>query len=175
MSVTKTIAAERAHHELVLNDPEYYKDLQNASDIKAVFKRYGLSEDEGLMTMDQYKMFKQGFVPFTGGWMKQDETSGEFTVLLNSNVRKDQLEELWQYMQRRRKINSLIPKSKIKAPENPELLYAIFKARVRGHTFPQIFAMYRDGNLPSYENKPTNNFETEFDLKKYYTKYYKPL
>lgn len=175
MPVTKTVAAERIHHELVLNDPEYHKDLKASSDIKEVFKRYGLSEDEGLMTMEQYKMFKKGFVPFTGGWMKQDEKSGEFTVMLNADFKKHQLQELWGYIQRTRMINGFTKQPKIKPPDDPQLLYAIFKARVRGRTFPQIFTMYHDGILPSYENKPTNNFSDEFDIKKYYSKYYNPI
>lgn len=175
MSVTKTLAAERAHHLLVINDPEYYEDLKAESDSKVVFKRYGLSEHEGIMSMGDYKLFKDGFVPFTGGWMKQEKTSGEFTVLLNSDFKKYQLQELWDYIQRTREINNFTKRSKIKPPDDPELLYAIFKARVRGHTFPQIFNMYRDGTLPSYENKPTNNFSDEFDIKKYYSKYYNPI
>ena len=160
---------------MVLNDPEYYDDLRAASDSKEVFKRYGLGEHEGMMSADQFKMFKDGFVPFTGGWMKQDEMSGEFTVLLNSDFKKHQLEELWGYMQRTREINNFTKQPKIKPPDDPELVYAIFKARVRGHTFPQIFGMYRKGTLPSYENKPTNKFSTEFDIKKYYSRYYNPL
>lgn len=175
MSVTKTVAADRAHRLLVMNDPEFYIDLETASDHVAVFNRYGLKEDESMVSMDDYKLIKDGFVPFIGGWMKQDETSGKFNVLLKSDVKKHQLGELWGYIQRTRQLNSFTKQSKTKSPEDPELLYAIFKARVRGHTFPQIFDMYRSGTLPAYEDKPTNNFSTEFDIKKYYSKYYNPL
>lgn len=175
MPITKTESAWREHHLLVLNDPEYYKELEEAIDKHAVLKRYGLEEDEGLMTMEHYKIFKQGFTPFIGGWMKQDETTGKFTVLLNADVKKQQLEELWGYLQRTRKMNHFTEQPKLKSPEYSELLYAIFKARVRGYTFPQIFDMYSSRTLPSYEAKPTSNFSNEFDIKKYYSKYYNPI
>ena len=175
MSVTKTVAAERAHYQLVLNDPDYWEDLRTAPDKDEALQRYGLTRDYTMMSMDDYKLSKDGFVPFTGGWMRQDETTGKFTVLLNAGVKKHQLDELWEYMQRRRKLNNIDRQSKLKSPDDPELLYAIFKARVRGKSFPQIFDMYRAGTLPSYEDKPTNNFATEFDIKKYYSRYYNPI
>ncbi|HTB48895.1 MAG TPA: hypothetical protein VK712_02320 [Verrucomicrobiae bacterium] len=175
MPITKTVAAQRAHYSLVINDPDFYDDLSAASNKDDVLKRYGLSRDETMINMDEHKLFKDGLVPFTGGWMKQDERSGKFTVLLKSDIKKHQLQELWEYIQRTRKMNSLDKQSKLKSPDDPELLYAIFKARVRGHTFPQIFDMYRAGTLPSYENKPTNNYLTEFELKKYYSRYYNPI
>lgn len=169
------MAADRAHHLLVMNDPEFLKDMEAGLSHEELKKLYGFGPEDTLMSIESYKLFKKGFVPFTGGWMKQDETTGEFTILLKSDIKKHQMEELWHYMQRRRQINNFTEQSKVKAPEDSELLYAIFKARARGSTFPQIFDMYRTGELPSYENKPTNKFATEFDIKKYYSKYYKPL
>jgi hypothetical protein len=175
MSVTKTKAAQREHLLLVMNDPDYHKDMEAGLKSDELRKLYGHSPEDVRLTMEQYKLYKDGFYPLIGGWVKQDESTGEFTALLNADIKKHQFDELWGYMQRISKMNNLLKPSKEKLPEDMELLYAIFKSRARGHTFPQIFKMYRSGSLPSYENKPTNKFETEFEMKKYYSKYYNPL
>jgi hypothetical protein len=175
MSITKTEAAERAHYLLAINDPDFYKDLSAATDKDEALKRYGLTREYTMVDIKTAKLLKDGFFPIIGGFFKFDDTSNRFIVFLNTNVKKQDVQGLWGNIQTYRKTYGVDKQPKLKSPDDPELLYAIFKARVRGHTFPQIFDMYRSGTLLSYENKPTNNFSTEFDIKKYYSKYYNPI
>lgn len=174
MPITKTVASSRAHYQLVINDPEFLKSLKNEANKEAVLKRYGLSRADFEADAKDAKLLKDGFFPFTGGWFKFDEEVGKFTVFLNADVKQHEIQVLWENLQRYRK-NIDSQQLKLKSPDDSELLYAIFKSRVRGLTFPQIFKLYRSGKLPSYADKPTNQFQTEFDLKKYYSKYYKPI
>ena len=174
MPITKTRAASRAHYFLVINDPDFYEDLSAEVNKDDVIRRYGLSREDIDVSMKDYKLLKDSFFPFTGGWFKFNETSNEFAVYLKADVKQHEIQNLWRNLQKFRNTHK-IKQLKLKPPDDPELLYAVFKSRVRGHTFPQIFELYQSGKLSSYENKPTNNFQTEFDLKKYYSKYYKPL
>lgn len=62
-------------------------------------------------------------------------------------------------------------KTKNKVPEEPELIYPIFRARQGNLTFPQIFNLYQHATLPHYENGTTNLFSSSKDLEKYYDKF----
>jgi hypothetical protein len=67
------------------------------------------------------------------------------------------------------KLGALKP-TKNKPNEDPELVYAIFRARRRGLTFPQIFLQYQKGELELYKDKPTNNFSSDKSLEAYYNR-----
>lgn len=60
---------------------------------------------------------------------------------------------------------------KKKGAENPELLYAIFKARLDGLTFPVIFESYENGVIGTYEIKNVEQFKSFDSLQRYYNKY----
>jgi len=57
-----------------------------------------------------------------------------------------------------------------RTPENPELIYAVFKARLRGMTYPQIFRLYSEGGLKDYSGSQSQ-FSHEESLERYYKKY----
>ncbi len=61
-------------------------------------------------------------------------------------------------------------KTKSKSPQNPELIYAIFKARSKNIKFSEIFKTYQNGKL--YEGQQNSNqFNSEDSLERYYRKY----
>ena len=64
--------------------------------------------------------------------------------------------------------------TKLKTPKDPDLLYAIFKARTEHNSFPVIFKLYESGQLMN--NKPTKLcFGTPKELADYYHVHYPSL
>jgi hypothetical protein len=59
---------------------------------------------------------------------------------------------------------------KKKGAENPDLLYAIFKAK-GSKSFKQIFEEYREGSIGSYKVKNTKQFNGYESLQRYYNKH----
>jgi hypothetical protein len=60
--------------------------------------------------------------------------------------------------------------SKSKSPENPQLIYAVFKARAAGLTFTKIFRQYQDGELLGYKGS-TRQYTSKDSVERYYRKY----
>jgi hypothetical protein len=61
--------------------------------------------------------------------------------------------------------------SRKRGAENPELLYAIFKAKRQGMNFTQIFKQYQDGLVGNYKIKSTEQFASSDSLQRYFNKY----
>lgn len=57
-----------------------------------------------------------------------------------------------------------------KSPENPELVYAIFKARRHNKKYSEIYVLYSKGKLDNYHGN-TSQFNDEESLERYYRKY----
>jgi hypothetical protein len=59
---------------------------------------------------------------------------------------------------------------KLKPPENPTLIYAVFKERKKGKKFREIFDLYQNNKLPGF-NGSASQFQSEDALERYYRKY----
>lgn len=107
------------------------------------------------------------------GALSFDPSTKKFMLTFDFTITRAEFLEFWdkfssiqEALTQRKHSNT----KKRKPPENPELLYAIFKARSKSNTFSQIFTMYSTGQLPHYLGS-TGQFKSEDSLERYYSKY----
>lgn len=167
-----------------MNDPEFITDMamlpKGHPDIEKMFMSllndYGLGLGDIWMLDDAFaKLF--GVDRFSVGNLDYDQKAGTFSAQFGWNITKRQFDGLWKLItQKRKKLNLPYGQHKLRGPEKPELLYAIFRARKRKEPFRRIFEKYQSGRLEGYLGKkvPTNQFTTPKDLENYYWKFYKP-
>lgn len=95
---------------------------------------------------------------------------GEFAIKFGPHTSQAEIREQWDNFEQVR--NELFPAeaTKRKPPQNPDLLYAIFKCRQRNMTFPEIYKLYSTGTLPGYSGS-ANQYGDEELLERYYDKY----
>ena len=103
-----------------------------------------------------------------------DPDTKQFSIKFEPTTTKAELLEEWQHFENLR--DTLFPAAvtttKRKPPENPSLLYAVFKCRQRRMTFPAVFKLYSTGKLPGY--KGSNGQYADADsLERYYNRYKK--
>ena len=99
------------------------------------------------------------------------KTQNRVTVDLDLvNLKKSDLDDLWR-MIALAKASRGIPLTRNRHPENPDLIYSVFKARMEGDTFRTIFHKYDDGTLIGYKDVPSGQFKSEDSLERYYRKY----
>lgn len=79
----------------------------------------------------------------------------------------------WQWDNKVSKFRAYKPTSN-RPIDDPELLYAIHRARRNGETFPHIYDLYQKGELPYYTDKPTNQFSSSKAIENFYNRY-KPI
>jgi hypothetical protein len=97
-------------------------------------------------------------------------------VTVKPDIPQKDFEVLWYTIQDLKADLLNIAPTKRKTPEDPKLLYAIFKARHRQPKtkFKDIYALYSTGELAYYqgETDTKNWLSDEFSLKSYYYRYY---
>lgn len=174
----------------VFNDPEFINEVERLNaDFEITASKFGhkgTAEEIGKRYEAIIKEFavNRGDIDFFMAELhKQGSTrrqhrceiiynadTNSYTAQLKPDVSKDDLEEAWQYIQR---INGLrkISKTRRRGFDDPQLVYAIFRAKKSGKSFPAIFTLYQEGKLPHYENKPRNQFSSVEYLKRYYYRY----
>lgn len=180
MSITKTKAATDCHIKLVMGDPDYIKEhnkIINDPDKKAklveLLKEFGLElEDFEGEPNNGLMIYMNPDMMFSAGRLEHDPVNREFVATFNEGIRKEQFMELWTLIQKN-KIKKGISKTKHKPPQQDTLLYAIFKARMVGRTFREIFEDYSKDTLANYKGKSISQFHSEDELEKYYRKFYK--
>jgi hypothetical protein len=92
-------------------------------------------------------------------------------VTLKKDITQKEYYALWGKIKEvQTKVLKVRP-TKRKAPDEHQLIYAVYRARKRGLTFRKIFSEYQNGNLDLYFNMPTQKFSSEDDLEKYYRLY----
>ncbi len=106
--------------------------------------------------------------------MRFDPDAKQFSITFEPTTTRAELLEEWQRFESLR--DTLFPTTvvptKRKPPENPSLLYAVFKCRQHGMTFPAIFKLYSNGKLPGYKGS-NNQYGDADSLERYYNRYKK--
>lgn len=100
-----------------------------------------------------------------------------FCYKIGPKTTLEQITREWPYIREMRQVvyemyvgKSISIKTKNKSPQNPELIYAIFKARSKNIKFSEIFKTYQNGKL--YKRQPnTVQFNNDDSLERYYRKY----
>lgn len=95
-------------------------------------------------------------------------------VSIDMRITEYEFKLLWEQIQTKVKLFD-VHKSKKKGPESPQLLYAIFRAKVSGFRFKEIFDQYTSGNLTHYKKRNSSVFLTVKSFTDYYYKYYPHL
>ncbi len=101
------------------------------------------------------------------GLVYVDKKEHAIKLFLAPFVTYDRYLQLWKDVQKAKlQFNE---RRKRKPPKYPDLIYAIFKARLNKKTYKEIFDMHKEGNLPFYSG--SGFFDTKEDLKTYYNKH----
>lgn len=181
MRITKTEAAFKCHMRLVFKDPEFkipYDKLRESNDPdkyekqEELLQKFGIDwKSEPPVTEPPSPAFLH-YRRYTGGVVRYDDDNKRFIATMTSTITREQLLDLWRLLQSLKKKNEIVP-TKQKPPEDPELLYAIFKMRMTKRSFREIFSKYQAGNLPGYKNRTTNQFSSDDSLERHYRKHYR--
>lgn len=104
--------------------------------------------------------------------MNFDLEAKQFSITFEPTTTRAELLEEWQRFEnlRARLFPAAVTTTKRKPPENPSLLYAVFKCRQRHMTFPAIFKHYSERKLPGYDKAP-GQFSDADSLERYFNKY----
>lgn len=181
MAITKTKATTKCHIMAVMNDPEYieeYNKLTNHPDknklLPDLLKRFGLElEDVNLGERNNgFALYANPYTMFSVGDLEYIENRKEFVASFNADIKKEQFDKLWDLIKKNQDRIG-IQGTKPKAPLNGTLLYAVFKARKNHLTFPNIFRLYQDKQLPYYDKGSDSQYKSDDSLARYYRKYYK--
>ncbi len=108
-----------------------------AQKVDELMEKYALTEED----LDIIITGMHLQVPLDFPFKILDSDEHGLTVIIPRNIKLDDYNGAWKYIQELFKSN---PKnktiiSKRKSPDDPQLIYAIFKARHKGQTFKKIF------------------------------------
>jgi hypothetical protein len=179
--------AREWHTYHVFNDPDFIEKFDevfldkktkktrgitevNISTINKLAEEFGI-EISALFYYTGVPSRHGGGLSKSGGGIQYDERTDSFLYKVSPDVTREELVALWKKQQEQ--ITSKgFKRHKRKPPENPRLLYAVFKARSRSPawTFKAIYQYYADGKLPYYEGGNTKQFKSEDALETYYHK-----
>lgn len=182
MTRFKSKAAFYAHKKKVYRDPDFLKesmkimsleDEARATGYRKLIEYYELVDGDAHNDFFENPLLALGEFNgvFSGGTVAYEDETGQFVAYLNPSVTHEQIEGLWRAINRLKVMHKL-PTTKMKPPQNIDLLYAIFKARKSNMTFKQIFDCYTKSNLSGYEGKNNSQYASEDDLEAYYHKHY---
>jgi hypothetical protein len=175
-------SAQDAHLLQVMADPEFRYAVTAIKE----FESRGLSSDEQGQAMrerlaEQYSIpiasLNQVMLPLhIDPTQKTVELSfetdtGKGTISFDITTSRAELIEEWRNFEAYRRRMFPVKQTRRKPPENPQLLYAIFKARRSGRKFPDIFRAYSAGNLDDYRGS-SSQFSDEDSFEAYFHKYY---
>jgi hypothetical protein len=183
------------HYYWVLHDPEFRREAYNVSDYERskYWKTQGINirgaeqiaEDEKLVVklLEKYAVPREIFDRSLAGDLKRssfepvvstvvDEANNVIEVRFRADITKNDYIEGWDDVYSHLKLHGLKnTKSRSRSPDETQLIYAIFKARLLGMTYRKIFELYKSASLPYYESEATGYFLTQEDMERYYQKY----
>ena len=162
------------HVYYVYKDKDFVKACKAIDKTNEPYVRHKIAKDFSITPWDVFyyetsKIIYLGHNIKRNGEMTFDPKQKKYILKFDFEITKSEFMEYWEMFARIRKTFVGELKVKRKPPENPELIYAIFKARKK-HTFRRIFEMLSNGKLPSYSGSP-NQFKSEDALERYYNKY----
>lgn len=163
------------HIQSVYTDPEFIEDVMKNLPIEKhpsantiLAKKYSIRPyDVHYFRMSQILHLPQ--VPYSKYQLIPDPNSGKLQLTLDPLISKAEYLEAWEMISSLQKALYKMKPSKRKPPENPSLIYAVYKAR-KSLTFPEIFYLYENGALPMYSGSKSQ-FSTVEALERYYDKY----
>lgn len=141
--------------------------------------KYRITIEDAGFYLDGY--FHSGYIEFGNiphvdgefKYIQPGETEDRLVYAIGAYTTLDDIRADWPIIEEYRKLQyPRLAEKRVKkrAPENPTLIYAIFKARSKGVTFPRIFSMYEKAELPGYSGS-SSQYSHSKSLERYYRKY----
>jgi hypothetical protein len=150
--------SQELHVLQVYNDPDFQSEMEKFSDdsltdtlfIEVLTKKYFISVEDiklysrGLISTDRVKRQE---LPF----MLRSDGNGHWNAWINKDITKEEYLEMWEDI-KRFKLMRYGKEVRKRPPDNPQLIYAIFKQRQKSPpvSFGKITKMYKEGKLPNY-------------------------
>lgn len=133
----------------------------------SIKEKYGVTEDElAIISTGLHLQYPLDF-PFED---PKHASNDSLVIAIPRNIKKAEYIAAWDYINELfNEHNQEITRKRNRASENPELVYAIYKARKRGNTFRKIFEDYQNGVLDCYSREPTLYYQEA--LERFYQKY----
>jgi hypothetical protein len=183
------------HYYWVMHDPEFRREAYSVSDYarKKYWKQHGITkigseqkaEDKKLVQelLDKYAVSQEvldrsltgdltgsQFDPVMSTVVDQENKS--ILVRFRADITKRDYFEGWEEVYKHLKFHGFKNnKTRSRAPDETQLVYAIFKGRRQGLTYKEIFTLYKAVSLPYYDSEATGYFLTQEDMERYYQKY----
>lgn len=191
----KLMSLQDKHLHFVYNDPDFYKTVDVIIGKEKALVAFEKEKEEFkklakafAINLGDIKFFLlKKIVPLKEplrrrGNLNFNHKTGEFFISFSPDISQKEFMEIWAEFDSIRKSRGFKRISKRRLPEQPELLYAIFKARQnqKGEdkkTFGEIFTEYQEGKLAGYSGN-NKQFTDEDVLEDYYHTFYpsgKPL
>lgn len=151
--------------------PHWLK-LSLAPQWKDFLDKYSIDMAEAMLYLrgDWKKGFVFAKLEENMGWVRINEQNKTIEMTLTSFITRDRYLKLWKEVAKS-KTTLASNSTRRRAPEYPELIFAVFKARRFGKkTYSQIFSDYKNKRLKGYTG-PTLRFDTKDDLKAYFLRY----
>ena len=140
--------------------------------MSAVKEKYGISDDEFEIVVACYHQLSNFDFPFRYVGTEDDEV----IVAIPNTIKRDEYLAAWpevkDMLQRETPpVPQDIATQRNRGADNPQLIYAIYKARKQSKTFSEIFSLYEKGELSMYSGKSKHQYNSEDTLERYYNKY----
>lgn len=175
------------HIHYVYNDPEFIAEVAALKEIeKKIGKKPKPEELQQLEVLRQelatsyavnpYDIFRfraGEIIPMThetsNAELHIDPLKKEFSIEFGPYSSRAEIIEQWKIFEQYRATMFPIKPTKRKPPEQPDLVYSIFKA-LKQHTDAEVFELYRTGKLPGYTGSK-KQYDTYVDLMHYFNRY----
>lgn len=147
--------------------------------IKEIADRYCISlEDLGFYADGYFHLGYGAFgknIRLEGGFkfLHPMETEDQPVYVIGKYTTLEDIRREWPYIKEitaLKQFRDTEESARKRSPDNPALIYAVFKARMNGKSFKAIFELYEHGELSTYSGGHTQ-FNNEESLERYYRKY----
>jgi len=173
---------ERLYYPNISLETSYYDRHILQADrlpIKEVADRYRITLEDFGFYADGY--FHEGYTGFgtdiylEGGFKTIEAAESEYmsVYVIGKYTTLEAIRHDWEYAKFSSAVKQLRLEevaSRKRSPNYPELVYAVFKARMQKQTFKTIFTLYENGELPLFHGSG-KQFTNEDSLERYYRKY----
>jgi hypothetical protein len=176
----------RERHLLnVYADPEFIEEVaqligEDGSKLLGAYfediaKKYCITEDEvmhyvaGLTSILPVPRDKPFFINLDD----YDNSKGYLTITVDADIQEKDFRAIWTLISHKQKQGRTGKQSRNRPYDDDKLVYAVFKELQKNPKlkFPQIFDLYRNGELTYYKGGTTNWLSSAKDLREYYNDY----
>lgn len=144
------------------------KDVSLA-DMTELAEKYAVTVNDILLYMDgQYEtwgFYRKGKKPYQ---LHLNTKTRQYRAQFDEDITREEFLTMWDFIARNKdkKHNGKIPQPKLL--RHHALLYAMFKGRQHGMTFPEMYKLYTERQLPYFIGEKPTEFNTPEKFAEYY-------